>query len=191
MSNLPAEHRKKVKHYDQPDQGHELTFSCYKRLPLLQDDHRCQQLAVAVERATCLHGFSLTAFVFMPEHVHLVVFPERPTTRVSDLLYAIKRPVSYRIKQDLIASNDPLLDELTIRERPGKTTFRFWQEGSGYDRNILKHESLRKMIHYVHLNPVRRGLVEHPAKWKWSSWRHYEGESVSTDIDLPSMNVLG
>ncbi len=150
----------------------------------------------------------------MPEHVHLIVFPERlgaiggtgatgslpasansgpppkPTARVSDLLYAIKRPTSYRIKQDLLASGDPLIQKLTIRERPGKTTFRFWQEGSGYDRNILDHALLKKMIDYVHLNPVRRGLVDHPGEWKWSSWRHYTGESGPMDAGLPRINVL-
>jgi len=201
-------HRKRIKHYDEPSQGHELTFSCYKRPRLLDNDHRCQQLAVAVDRAVCRHGFSLLAFVFMPEHVHLIVFPEKlgatggqaasadpgcgpePTARISDLLFAIKRPVSYRIKQDLLASKDSLLEKLTIRERPSKTTFRFWQEGSGYDRNILGHGSLRKMIDYVHLNPVRRDLVDHPREWKWSSWRHYEGESNTTDADLPNINVL-
>ncbi|MBN2561613.1 MAG: hypothetical protein JXQ75_11845 [Phycisphaerae bacterium] len=205
---LPTSHRKRVKHHDEPGQGHELTFSCYNRLPLLDDDHRCQRLAVAVDRAVGRHVFSLLAFVFMPEHVHLIVFPERlgatgglpasaepghgpePTARISDLLYAIKRPASYRIKQDLLVSKDPLLEKLTIRERPGRTAFRFWQEGSGYDRNILDHGSLRKMIDYVHLNPVRRGMVDHPREWKWSSWRHYEGESNTADAGLPNINVL-
>ena len=126
----------------------------------------------------------------MPEHVHLIVFPEEPTARISGLLCAIKRPTSYRIKQDIFASKDPLLEKLTIRERPGKTTFRFWQEGSGYDRNVLDHQSLRRMINYVHLNPVRRGLVDHPREWKWSSWQHYEEESNTVDANLPNINVL-
>ncbi len=188
--NPPTAHRKQVKHYDDPGQGHELTFSCYKRLPLLDDEHRCQELSVAVDRAVRRHGFSLLAFVFMPEHVHLIVLPEEPTARISDLLFAIKRPVSYRIKQDLLARESPRLKQLTIRERPGKTAFRFWQEGPGYDRNIVDQGSLSKMIDYVHLNPVRRGLVDHPAEWKWSSWRHYEGVSKTTDADLPKIHAL-
>ncbi len=126
----------------------------------------------------------------MPEHVHLIVFPEESTARISDLLYAIKRPVSYRIKEDLIASRDPLLGELTIRERPGKTVFRFWQEGSGYDRNIRDRGSLKKMIDYVHFNPVRRGLIDDPAEWKWSSWRQYEGGSDDMDAELPEIYAV-
>ena len=189
VMKLPTPHRKLVKHFDEEGQGHELTFSCYQRLPLLKDDHRCQQLATAIDRAVGRHGFSLLAFVFMPEHVHLIVYAEEPTARIADLLFAIKRPVSYRIKQDLIASNNPLLEKLTIRERPGKTSFRFWQEGPGYDRNIHDQKTLDKMIDYVHRNPVRRELVDHPGDWKWSSWRQYEEES-NAGSDVPRINIL-
>jgi hypothetical protein len=35
----------------------------------------------------------------MPEHVHLLVQPRSAEGRISDLLFAIKRPVSFRIKQ--------------------------------------------------------------------------------------------
>ena len=27
--------------------------------------------------------------------------------------------------------------------------------------------------HYMHNNPVRRGLVAQPGDWPWSSWRYY------------------
>jgi putative transposase len=185
---LPNDHRKRVTHFDDPGHGHELTFSCYKRRPLLVDDLRCQLLAEAVDRAAIRHRFSLLAFVFMPEHVHLIVIPQDPAARVSDLLYAIKRPVSYRIKHKLIESESSLLRELTIRERPGKTTFRFWQEGPGYDRNIVGDDSLRKMIDYVHRNPVRRGLVDGPGDWKWSSWRQFEGQVNAMDAGLPRIH---
>ena len=28
-------------------------------------------------------------------------------------------------------------------------------------------------VEYIHLNPVRRGLVKKPEDWKWSSMREY------------------
>jgi putative transposase len=51
----------------------------------------------------------------------------------------------------------------------------FWQPGGGYDRNIEKPSTLLKMIDYIHMNPVRRGLVERAVDWKWSSAAWYEG----------------
>jgi hypothetical protein len=44
----------------------------------------------------------------------------------------------------------------------------------GKDRNIISRRELDEKINYMHNNPVRRGLVVHPADWPWSSARWYE-----------------
>ncbi len=38
-------------------------------------------------------------------------------------------------------------------------TFRHWQEGPGYDRNLTKPTTILAAIDYIHLNPVRRAFV--------------------------------
>jgi len=68
-------------------------------------------LSVSVGRAVAGHGFRLVAFVYMPEHVHLLVFPGGPGSRVSGLLKAAKQPFSNRIKQLLVESSSGLVDE--------------------------------------------------------------------------------
>lgn len=70
-------HRKLVKHDDSPGDAHELTFSCYRRLPLLRPERRRQLLADAINAAMIRHRYDLLALVFMPEHVHLLVLPTR------------------------------------------------------------------------------------------------------------------
>ena len=65
------------------------------------------------------------------------------------------------------------MKELTIQERPGKTVFRFWQEGPGHDANLRDRESIVKAIRYMHFNPVKRGLCATPDDWAWSSARQY------------------
>jgi putative transposase len=87
-------HRKRVKHYHEPGDCHELTFSCYRRLPLLTNDAWRSLLTVSVDRAVEQHEFRLIAFVFMPEHVHLHVYPAGPEVDISAFLKAIKRPYS-------------------------------------------------------------------------------------------------
>ncbi|MFH1111236.1 MAG: transposase [Planctomycetota bacterium] len=186
-SGTLATHRKLVRHFDEPGQAHELTFSCYRRLPLLETDDRRALLSRSIDSAVCGHGFELIAFIFMPEHVHLIVWPVGDST-ISKLLFALKRPFSYRLKQELETRKDPLLDELTIRERPGKTTFRFWQEGGGYDRNIHNGKTLRQAIEYVHNNPVRRGLCPSPGDYRWSSWKYYFEPERWNDRDLPTVH---
>ena len=35
---------------------------------------------------------------------------------------------------------------------------------------------LRQKIEYIHQNPVRRGYVDEPTHWRYSSARNYVGE---------------
>jgi REP-associated tyrosine transposase len=108
-------HRKRVRHFDEPGDFHELTFSCHRRLPLLTNDVWRDMLGVSIARAVERHGYRLAAFVFMPEHVHLLVYPTAGAWPIEKLLKAIKRPYSYRIKRLLATSRSPLPGKLTVR----------------------------------------------------------------------------
>ena len=44
----------------------------------------------------------------------------------------------------------------------------FWQDGF-HDRCIRPHEDIHEYVTYIHMNPVRAGLAEHPEDWPWSS----------------------
>jgi putative transposase len=190
MTDQEPTHRKRVKHYHEPGHIHELTFSCYKRLPLLTNDHWRSLLAHSLDRATNRHQYRLCAFVFMPEHVHLLVYPEAAPAGVDQLLRAIKRPFSLRIKRLLKEAGSGLLDRLTVRQRPGVTTFRFWQKGPGYDRNLTEVPTTLTAIDYIHLNPVRRGLVQSARDWRWSSARMYENPQGPKEHGLPTIEFL-
>ncbi|MEW6533252.1 MAG: transposase [Thermodesulfobacteriota bacterium] len=183
-------HRKTIHHFDEPGHFHELTFSCYRRMALLNNDPWRSMLTESLDMAMLRHGYSLIAFVYMPEHVHLLVFPQNRASRIDQLLKAIKRPFSYRIKELLAETRSPLLDELTILQRPGVTTFRFWQEGPGYDRNLISPEAALAAAQYIHRNPVRRGLVASEFDWRWSSAIHFLGSCIEPDSALPSITSL-
>jgi putative transposase len=165
--------RKSIQHFNIEGHAHLLTFSCVGRRPLLLNDDIRTLFSRSIDRAGSLHSFGLISFVYMPEHVHLLVSSKAATSKVEKLLYAIKKPFSDKTKLYLTAHNPSLVKALTIQERPGKITFRFWQEGPGHDRNLL---SIKNCIHaadYLHHNPVRRQLCASPDLWRWSSWKHY------------------
>lgn len=69
--------RKLVKHYHEPGDLHELTFSCYKRQPLLTNDAWRQLLARCIDAAGEECQMRLAAFVFMPEDMHLLIVQSR------------------------------------------------------------------------------------------------------------------
>jgi len=147
-------------------------------------------LTDSIDKAMQRHGYSLVAFVYMPEHVHLLVFPQNNASRIDQLLRAIKRPFSYRIKRLLAETENPLPKKLTVRQRPGVDAFRFWQEGPGYDRNLVNLDTASAAAAYIHLNPVRRGLVACELDWRWSSVRHYVEPCIEPDLGLPSISPI-
>jgi putative transposase len=133
----------------------------------------------------------LAAFVFMPEHLHLLVFPIKANPDIGRYLARIKQPFSKEIKQVLISEGSPLVEKLIVRERPGKTCFRFWQEGPGFDRNLNMPHAITASIDYLHQNPERRGIVQRAVEWKWSSARWYLLDPPrQQDPDLPFIHGL-
>lgn len=86
----------------------------------------------------------------MPEHVHLLV-NEPPEILLGQFLKVFKQAASRELKGE--------------RER-------FWQRRY-FDANIRGEEARSEVIQYIHRNPVKRGLVERPENYRWSSYNHY------------------
>ena len=177
---MPRRHRK---NFNDPGHAHELTFSCYQRFPLLSAERTCLWLAEAICAARTALKFDLWAYVFMPEHAHLVIHPREPVYDIAAIRRAIKAPVGRQGIQFLVTHAPEWLPRVT-RHRGRKEERLFWQSGGGYDRNIVEPSTLIQMIDYIHLNPVRRGLVERACDWKWSSAAYFHAVGDSPlDLD--------
>jgi putative transposase len=139
-----------LKRYQQTRNLNFITLSCYKRQPLLNSFREKRVFELALEQTRRQYGFWVTGYMVMPEHVHLLVSePERAT--LATALQALKQSVARRLIGD------------------GK---HFWQTRY-YDFNVWSKKKLIEKLRYIHRNPVRRGLVEKPEDWAWSSFRHY------------------
>ena len=160
--------------FNVPGHAHALTFTCYRRFPFLKAERTCAWLADSIAGARRTLDFALWAFVFMPDHVHVIVRPNRPDHEVSVILKAIKGPVGRQAVAHLEACAPEWLPKIT-RVRGGREERLFWQSGGGYDRNIDEPKTLGRMVDYLHENPVRRGLVARPSDWRWSSAGWFEG----------------
>src|SRR5262249_14099955 len=140
-------------------------------------DRTCQWLAEAIDQARRQYEFALCAYVFMPEHVHLLIYPKKPEYDVRIIWQKIKEPVGRRAVSYLRANAPEWLERITVR-RGKRVERRFWQAGGGYDRNVVEPHTLLTMIEYIHANPVRRGLVKRAEEWKWSSAGWREGKNA-------------
>ncbi len=134
--------------YQQAGDMRFLTFSCYHRLPYLASPEARNLFEDALERIRKKYSLVVAGYVVMPEHVHLLVNEPKRST-LDQAIKAIKPSVTLR-----------------RRERP------FWQ-ARYYDFNVFTEDKRVEKLHYMHRNPVVRGLVEKPEEWAWSSFRHY------------------
>jgi putative transposase len=160
---------------------HFITFSCYRRLPLLQTKWARNILVEELERVRDKLRFRLIGYVVMPEHVHLLISePECGTP--SDVLRELKRRTSRRLrargKKQAKGQLRLLLGEETVALRA------FWQPRF-YDFNVYTQGKKTEKLNYMHANPVVRRLVEHPKDWPWSSWSFYR----KNEIGLIRMDV--
>lgn len=172
--------RKTARRYAPHGGVHYLTFSCYKRLPLLGNAAIRHDFAPALAAARLRHRFHLVAWVVMPALVHIIPVPtsaDSPTRpgEAGDplpvILNGLKKPFSTRVlkRWRLVGwSKFALLTDARGRAR-------YWQPGGGFVRNVRDIHELARQVRYIHRNPVKRGLVNCSTDWPWSSARSYAG----------------
>jgi len=117
------------------------------------------------------YGFILYAYTLMSDHIHL-------------LIEVRKEPLS-RVMQGLLQSHTQWYN------RKYKTVGHLFQ---GRYKAILcdKNNYLLTLLRYIHLNPVRAGIVKEPAKYRWSSHRAYldldHSDIVDTEFVLTQLS---
>jgi putative transposase len=147
---------------------HFITFSCVRRRPLLGTSEARNCFVETLPEIRLRHRFRLIGYVVMPEHVHLLM-SEPAKGNPSKAIQVLKQRVSAR----LLA---------TVSRGDTSSQQHFWQRRF-YDFNVWNGKKITEKLNYMHLNPVKRGLVVHSKDWPWSSWSHYNGEKGLIEID--------
>ena len=175
-------HRKMCRRYNVPFHAHELTFSCLGRQPFLLNHRARTWLAEAIDASRQRHQFDLWAYVVMPEHVHLLLWPRAESYSIPAILQGIKQSVGRKAVAYARANWPEGLAKMATgrKDRPHS----FWLEGGGFDKNIRQVAAARKVAEYIHNNPVKRGLVQSAEDWTWPSyndWEHDKPGPIAVD----------
>lgn len=154
---------------------HFLTFSVDRRRRLLELDVPKKIMLGVLNYVLEKHDARCQGFVIMPDHVHAVIWLPQ-TDQLSGLMHEWKRQSSLRIRRWY-------RDHAPNYEASFGTATRFWQPK--YHAFSIETESkLEEKIDYIHLNPVRAGLVARAVDWHWSSARwYYRHQSVGVPIE--------
>ncbi len=175
---------KGLKRYYGQGQLHFITFSCYRRLPLLGRVAARNLFVKELGRVRQEYGFLLLGYVVMPNHVHVLMSEPKKGTP-STVLQMLKQRVSRGMrkkKRPTPKSQLPLRFPKFIADLP-----QFWQPRF-YDFNVYSHRKKKEKLDYMHANPVSRGLVKHPRDWPWSSFSYYAKDKAGL-VEIDAVNM--
>ena len=124
--------------------------------------------------------FELFGYVILENHLHLIArAPELSTAMQSFKSYTARRIIDLLKERDA----ETLLWQLRAFKLHHKeeSEFQVWQEGS-HPKQIQGDEMMVQKLEYMHNNPVKRGYVDDPIHWRYSSARNYAGQAGLIDV---------
>jgi REP element-mobilizing transposase RayT len=133
-----------------PEGIYHVTARGVARAPISRDDDDRRLFLVLLARAVRLEAWDCHVFCLMPNHYHLIV--ETTLARLSSGLHRLNGSYAH-----------------AFNERHGRSGHLF---GSRFASFVIRNEEhLRNATEYVLQNPVRAGLCDDDADWRWSGAR--------------------
>ena len=127
-----------------------VTICAGGRRPVFQDAELVSTLLTELEQTCAQHTFSLYAYCFMPDHVHLELVGTDDQSTLPEMLREFKGHVAARAR---------LMGVRGVRQK------------GYYDHVVRPGENEGAVAWYIFNNPVRKGLVSSPVAWPNSgSW---------------------
>jgi putative transposase len=155
-----------------------LTSVAHKRLPIFRQDSIKQVICDAFDEARRSAGFLILAYVIMTDHTHVITDNER---QMADVLRFLNGISAKRLIDHLkVNGHESSLAKLRIQERENKHKHSVYEHHPNALR-ITGEDSLMQKVNYIHLNPVRAGLVEHPDEHLFSSSRLWHRRAVENE----------
>jgi putative transposase len=134
--------------------------------PIFRDDVDCTMFLTFLGQAVQRFGWSLTAWVLMTNHYHLVI--QTPEANLSRGMHWL---------------NGTYAGWFNHRHKRSGHLFQ-----GRFDSFLVERETyLRELMRYVVLNPVRAKMVARPEDYRWSSYRSTAGlEAADIWLDVPT-----
>lgn len=138
-------------------------------------------------------GMVLYGYVIMSNHVHMVV--QSSDGKLSDLIRDFKKftakTILEKIQTEPESRRDWMLErfQLATESHSRNKTFQFWQYGN-HPEEIYSEKFLWSKLDYIHLNPVRAGIVEKTFHYVYSSASNYIYDTGLLKIEKAANPVI-
>ncbi len=156
-----------------------VTFTCYKWLRLI-DKTAAYDFFPKWIREINKRGVLNCGYVFMPNHIHLIVYVMENSKGVNHVIGEAKRFLAYELVNRLKIQNESRLLgilEKGVREKEKQNGKKHQVFRLSFDaEEIFDEEQFYKTLDYIHHNPVSKkwNLVDNYLDYEHSSARFYE-----------------
>lgn len=179
--------RSRYKIYDS-DYPHFITSSIVEGYPIFSDPKAAEVLLNALKFLQGQRDTILYSYVIMENHIHLIVKSDGLSKKIQTFKSWTARNIIEMFKDNENYQQLFKLKKAKQRSHTG-SVHQLWQQGF-HPKQILGDEMMIQKIEYIHNNPVKRGFVDHPEDWRYSSARNYTGKKSIIPITLlPAGNI--
>ena len=119
------------------------------------------------------------AYVIMEDHLHLIASSDHLSEEIGDFKSFTARRIIDFLKE---RNAQHILGQLAFHKLRYKKDriYQVWH----HPQLIQSEDMMRQKVEYIHHNPVRRGYVDDPTHWRYSSGRDYAGQPGLLDVTL-------
>ncbi len=107
----------------------------------------------------------------MENHLHLIASCSSLAKEIGHFKSFTARKIIDYLKENKINATLKQLQFYKLKHKKDRT-YQFWQEGS-HPELIQGEKMMIQKLEYMHYNPVKRGYVDDPTHWRYSSAKNY------------------
>ncbi len=159
---------------------HFLTCTIINWLPIFTRPETTQIILDSFHFLQKEKRLTLFGYVILENHLHLIASSDDLNKEVAAFKSFTARKIIDYLKENKMETT---LERLGFHKLKHKTDrqYQLWQEGS-HPQQIQGEEMMKQKLEYIHLNPVKRGYIDDPIHWRYSSARNYAGKESLIDI---------
>ncbi len=165
-----------------------ITFTVVEWLPVFIDESNCKIVTDSLNYCISNKNLRVSAYVIMPTHMHAVVHDnDFDSIRLKNTLDNLRKFTGRRLADAVLEKGPACFNQVFARNAGDDRLRRFWQS-TQHPEGITNLHFMQEKVNYIHLNPVRKGLVRNAADWRFSSASFWLDGIVDNDVILTAVD---
>jgi len=166
----------------EPQKPHFMTCTVVEWLPVFTRPETVRIILNCWQYQRQHARLKLFGYVILENHLHFIAqAPELNKCVASFKAYTARQIIDHLQQQKA----ERLLQRLRFAKVAHRhdRDYQFWQEGV-HAELVFNEAIMREKLDYIHANPVKRGYVNLPEHWRYSSGANYAGLTGLIEVDL-------